>query len=274
MAKNDVTDPATEIKDIIATGRKKSLNFALMKSKDGVVLKAHATKSSGVMQRECKAAGGLPAMQAQGILNVRGKLIEMTLEDPNVSDTLAKLAKKYFSSLGIPCKIAFLLPGGESLGDKEDDDDAVAGGPKAEDRDDAPNDATAPRRQSDQSELAPGTVAANVAKDDNKAADDPIDALQDVLMKEFETLAPQITAAKTGDRGPMAKKIGAIETMFLSVIGQDPKKARGVLELMGKTLKTIPGLGEAVAKPTRIRNRIANMEALEKRVDELLAGFA
>lgn len=264
MAKNDVTDPATEIKDIIATGRKKPLNFALMKSKDGVVLKAHATKSSGVMQRECKAAGGLPAMQVQGILNVRGKLIEMTLEDPNVSDTLAKLAKKYFSSLGIPCKIAFLLPGGESLGDKEDDDDAVADRSKAEDKDDAPNAATAPRRQSDQPEQGSGTVA----------ADDPIDALQDVLMKEFETLAPQITAAKTGDRGPMAKKIGAIETMFLSVIGQDPKKARGVLELMGKTLKTIPGLGEAVAKPTRIRNRIANMEALEKRVDDMLARFA
>jgi hypothetical protein len=274
MAKNDATDPATEIKDIIATGRKKSLNFALMKSKDGVVLKAHATKSSGVMQRECKAAGGLPAMQAQGILNVRGKLIEMTLEDPNVSDTLAKLAKKYFSSLGIPCKIAFLLPGGESLGDKEDDDDTVASGPKAENKGDTSEAPAAARTQRDQPEQASGTEAASTANDDSEAAGTPLDALQDVLMKEFETLAPQIDAAKSGDRGPMAKKIVAIETMFKSVIGQDPKKARGVLELMGKTLKSIPGLGEAAAKPARNRNRIANMEALEKRVDDMLARFA
>jgi hypothetical protein len=124
MAKNTKDDPVTEIDGIISSGRKKPMNFAMMKSKDGIVLKAHITKSSEVMLREAKQAGGLPAMSAMGVLRVSGKRLELTVQTDDVPSNLPRLAKRYLSSIGLQYKVAFLLPGGLEVGDDEDYGDA------------------------------------------------------------------------------------------------------------------------------------------------------
>jgi hypothetical protein len=201
MAKDPKTDPATEIQDILTTGKKKPLNFALMKSKEGVVLKAHLTKPPATMVRECKAAGGMPAMQAMGVLNVSGRLVELTLEDPDVSPMLAKLAKTYLASIGLSYKVVFLLPGGIRLGDEDD--------------------------------TAPGDALPETG------GDDPNAALRDALLAEFETLAPKLDAARQSGQDPLIKKIDVVETMFRETIATDPNKARGILGLLTKTLEKI-----------------------------------
>lgn len=273
MANKDSADPATEIKEILATGKKKSLNFALMKSKDGVVLKAHATKAAGVMVRECKAAGGMPAMQAQGVLNVKGKLIEMTLEDPDVSDTLAKHAKKYFSSLGISCKIAFLLPGGVRLGEEDDEKDGAESETKEMgDGSVTPSDE---RAQGGEPKAEPESAAPQSGDAPGQPATAPADELRESLMKEFAALAPRIAAAKaSGLAPPLIKKLEAVESMFHSTIDQNPKKASGVITLLSKTLENVPETSAPEAKPADNGKRAADLADLNKSVDALLAEFA
>lgn len=271
MAKQDSTDPTTELKDIISSGRKKSLNFAMMKSKEGVVLKAHVTKASGVMVRECKAAGGVPSMQAKGTLSVRGKRIEMILEDPDVSPTLAKHAKKYLVSLGFPYKIIFLLPGGASVGEDEDSD--VEAKDTANNRkSDAPPNAvpqdveSAPKQESS---------ASHDTTDTGDPSAGPNDALRAVLMTEFDAMSSRIEAVKVCGIKQLSKKVETVEGVFLTTVEENPSKARGVLTLLSNTLEKVPATSapdpETVASSG---NRMADLEALEKSVDNLLAEFA
>lgn len=277
MAKGNTTDPKTEIQEIITNGKKKSLNFALMKSKEGVVLKAHVTKPASTMYRECKAAGGMPAMSTQGILNVSGKLIELTLENPDVSPNLAKQAKKYFSSLGIPCKVVFLLPGGARLGD-EDEDDAEstppsARGPGEEAAPDSAKkgDATPELHEPKTETQEPQATGANAEKAPDIA--ETQEMLRESLMAEYATMSVQLEAAKTDAATPATKKIDALATMFNTTITQDPNKARGVLSLLKKSLEKLPqSVAPAAAGPSG--NRKSALETLEKSIDSLLAEFA
>lgn len=221
MAKDNPADPLTEIQDILTTGRKKPMNFALMKAKDGVVLKAHVTKPSTTMLRDCKAAGGLPAMQAQGVLNVVGRVVELTLENPDVSPTLAKQAKMYLAALGLPFKVVFLLPGGIRLGDE---DEAAAGAlPEAED-------------------------------------DSPEAALRKALMQEYEALLPRLEAARRDATPEAIRKLEAIVRMFVETIARDPRKARGILTLMVTTLEVVMPVISPAGRPKSWTNDLIALE--------------
>lgn len=118
--KDSTTDPVTDIQNALNTGRKRALNFALLKSKDGVVLKTHPVKSPDVMLREAKAAGGMPAVSCAGTLTVTGKVMTLAAGNEDVPRNLPKLARKYFQSIGVPCKVRIVLPGGAELGDEEE----------------------------------------------------------------------------------------------------------------------------------------------------------
>lgn len=281
MAKESTADPKTEIQEIITNGKKKSLNFALMKSKEGVVLKAHVTKPSSTMYRECKAAGGMPAMSTKGILNVSGKLIEMTLEDADVSPNLAKQAKKYFASLGIPCKVVFLLPGGARLGEEDDEEAESDASAKR-----APEAKAAPDR-AETEDPSPEAQETRVERQEEAAADagpetvqDPantLEMLRESLMAEYSEMSAKVDIAKANLMLPANKKIEALASMFNTTIEQDPNKARGVLSLLGKMLEKLPAgapseASAATAKPSG--NRMSQLEALEKSLDDMLAEFA
>ena len=115
---------AEDLEDLVKECRKKPHNFAMMKSKDGVVIEASPLKSCEVMARACKEAGGMPAFAMAGILNVVGKALEMTLETDEFPGNLPKLAKKHFTALKLPYKVVVILPNGQRVeGDDEGEPD-------------------------------------------------------------------------------------------------------------------------------------------------------
>ncbi|MGB3280865.1 MAG: hypothetical protein WBA92_16885, partial [Pseudorhodobacter sp.] len=129
MAKKSASELKAEGADLgalIATARKRPLNFALLIGKEGVVLEAHPTKGADVMRRMAKANGG-GTRGIQGVMNVSGKVIELTSEDDDVPGTLAKSAKRHLKERGLAFKVAIILPSGERMDDGEDDGDDDAG---------------------------------------------------------------------------------------------------------------------------------------------------
>lgn len=126
----DIKKEADEINEHIAKARKKTLNFALLIAKEGVILEAHPTKGPDVMRRLAKGRGGGPK-GTQGQMNVRGKNIELTCEDEDFPPNLGKVAKKYFSELGIAFRVILFGPTGQPVGEADDEDDDVTEDTKA-----------------------------------------------------------------------------------------------------------------------------------------------
>ena len=115
MAKDATTDFAAEIEDLISAAKKKPHNFCLMKAKEGVVLKAHPIRNADMMVREAKQAGGMSAFMTQGVLNVSGRTLRFSVED--VPRSLPKAMKQYLIGLKVKCKLEFVLPSGEIVGE-------------------------------------------------------------------------------------------------------------------------------------------------------------
>jgi hypothetical protein len=131
MAKDEaaVGNSLAELEEIVKDCKKKPHNFALLKAKEGVVLKAHPLKSSEVMLRAAKEAGGMPAMAMTGTMIATGKTLEMTIETEDFPASLPKLAKKHFTAMKLPLKIVVILPNGQRIeaGDDEEEVNVGAG---------------------------------------------------------------------------------------------------------------------------------------------------
>ncbi|HPE24691.1 hypothetical protein [Albidovulum sp.] len=124
MPDASTANAAAEIESLIASARKAPHNFVLMKTKDGVAIEGHKTKTAKALIPLVKAKGGMPAVSCMGQMEVTGKLITLKVEDEKVPGTLPKLAKRYFKSLGIHAKIQIALPSGELISDGEDEEGA------------------------------------------------------------------------------------------------------------------------------------------------------
>ena len=129
MAKDDaaVGNSVAELEELVRDCKKKPHNFALLKGKEGVVLKAHPLKSCEVMFRAAKDAGGLPAIGMTGTMIAVGKVLEMTVETDEYPANLPKLAKKHFMAMKLPLKIVVILPNGQRIEDSDDDGEVEAG---------------------------------------------------------------------------------------------------------------------------------------------------
>lgn len=116
MAKKNSADlkkEADKIKEILATARKKPMNFALLIGKDSPVLEADLRKPAASLRRLAKANGG-GTKGATGQMSLNGKIIEFQCDSDDVPKSLGKLAKKYFSDLGLPFRCELILPSGEA----------------------------------------------------------------------------------------------------------------------------------------------------------------
>ncbi len=279
MAKTDTAiDPASEIQQIIKDGRKRPMNFALLKTKEGVILKAHALKSSDVMFREAKQAGGQPAIAITGVLNVTGKLLSLTSLAEDVPRNLPKLAKKYFASLGAPIKVQVTLPGGGCLDDEAEDEmetETVAPGIEApvEAEDDGARAAMAARladvkRHVEEAVPVLGDNAAPLSDaldavrklvDDGKtdeaesALDEVEEALQTALdaaktgvddglrtqlQTEFDALQSGLDRVRSAAGEAVVRKADQISSMFQTELEGNLKKASGVLSVLAKFIST------------------------------------
>lgn len=264
MAKDDAAlkDQATEIEDILKDGKKKPLNFALMKAKEGVVLKAHHLKSAEVMLREAKAAGGMPAISCQGVLNVVGKVMELRVDVEDAPRNLPKLAKKHFANLGVLCKVVMILPGGVTVdGDAEDDE---VGETEAEDPDAGLKAELAERLKAlipevrhaaaqgmaGAERLGKAVQAAAVelgqgAHDRARGLIEAIEtelranapdtsALRDSLVSAFNALSGKIDAFVEGAEAGIAGKARQVVAMFRTELDGDLKKAGAALAMLRK----------------------------------------
>ncbi|MEO9573620.1 MAG: hypothetical protein ABJ263_12945 [Tateyamaria sp.] len=115
-------DEGSALGALIAKARKKPHNFALVIAKDdGVVLEADPRKAAAVMWRQAKANGGT-SKGTMGTFLVRGKVLEFTVEgDDPPPKILLMQTKKHLKDRGLAFKVAFVMPGGESITDDEDD---------------------------------------------------------------------------------------------------------------------------------------------------------
>lgn len=115
----ELKQEGVELGEKLNAARKKPYNFALSMGKDGLVLETHLTKSADVLWRIAKKSGGGPK-GAMGVMNVKGKIIELTCSDDKVPGPLTKLAKKFFAERGLVYKVVLVLPSGEVGDDGED----------------------------------------------------------------------------------------------------------------------------------------------------------
>jgi hypothetical protein len=217
MAKDDAAlkGQADEIEAILQDGKKKELNFILMKAKGGVVMKAGpSVKGFPKLRAEGKEAGGMPAISVCGRLTVSGRTMNMTAAeeepvDPSVMRKLAGQSKKYFKALGIrPAKMIMTLANGEVI-----DSDTV---PEEEGDETA---APAP---------APGAPAAAAPAE----TPDPAAQLKAELTERLKALVPQVKEAVAGAvQG--ADKLGAA----LKAAGGEI--AAGALDKAGKLLDAV-----------------------------------
>ena len=101
--------------EILALGRKTSLNFAALLAKgNGVVLRADRRKPIGNMRKLAKADGGGP-QGAWGTLTVTGKLVQLHCDEPPPK-TMEKLLKKQFADNGHSVQVRVELPSDKSPG--------------------------------------------------------------------------------------------------------------------------------------------------------------
>jgi len=124
----ELKEEGTALNELIVQGRKKAMNFALVMGKEGCSLEAHPTKGADVMWRQAKAAAG-GTRGAQGVMNVSGKVIELSCETEDFPGTLPKTFKRHLKERGLSFKVVMILPNGERLDDgDEDEEDTEVGG--------------------------------------------------------------------------------------------------------------------------------------------------
>lgn len=188
MAKKTASELKAEGADLgalIATARKRPLNFALLIGKEGIVLEAHPTKGADVMRRLAKANGG-GTRGTQGVMNVSGKVIELTAEEDDFPTTLAKMAKRHLKERGLAFKVVIVLPSGERLGEDDDEEDGEEEVGETDDSAEAAPPATAP--EAPPAGDAPPAPEAAPATEDRKAE---LTARIKALVPEVKKLAEQ-----------------------------------------------------------------------------------
>ncbi len=261
MAKDDAALKAQgeEIEAILQDGKKKELNFVLMKSKGGVVLKAGASvKGFPKLRAEAKAAGGMPAFSACGMLTVSGRTMNMVQVEeepvePAVMRKLAGQAKKHFKAMGIrPAKMIMTLPNGEVI-----DSDSV---PEEDGEDGDEGEAAAPAVAA-----APSTPAAApapaAAKPAAPAADtaDPDAEAKSLLNERLKALVPLVKDA-VGKALQGADKMGAaLKAASGEIAGGALDKAGKLLDAVEQGLKAAPGgSAQPPVDQTALKDQLAN----------------
>jgi hypothetical protein len=226
--------PADEIEDIIAEGKKKTLNFVMMKSKQGVVITAGpSAKPHSALKAACKndkENKGSEAVSLMGSLTVSSRTLNLVpLEDegpvePKVVRKLAAGSKKYFKALGLrPVKLLATLADGTVI-----DSDSV-------DESEADEDAESLPEVGD--EVLVGETA----------PEDPAARLRAELTERLKALVPQVKdAVVRAVQG--ADKLGAgLKAAGGEIAGGALDKAARLLDSIEKGLKEGGGRGEGTA---------------------------
>ncbi len=247
------------VSEQIALARKKTLNFALLMAKDGLILETDMRKDSEILWRNAKKTGGGGSKGAKGTMQVNGKVIEFTCTDDSAPGQLPKLFKKFLSERGQAYQVVMVTPSG-ALGDS----DGAGDGPDQGD-------------------------------DPEGVSDNAADPLAEELRSSYEGVSGQVELAKQSLHAGAAKKASQLSEIFETQLTEEPRKAAATFKLLQKTVADaiafgvresaadsnahnagpeMPGVSaDAIVDPNRER-RIEDLQSLRQRVEDLLGELA
>lgn len=108
---------------ILTAARKSRHNFALFHGKDDLIFKADKLKNKSAVRQMAKAEGAT-AKGAVGALEVKGKVVDLIVEDPESTPAnFAKTFKKYLSLRGHSMKVRLLSEAGDVIDTGDEDED-------------------------------------------------------------------------------------------------------------------------------------------------------
>jgi hypothetical protein len=256
MPKDDAALKAQgeEIEAILQDGKKKELNFVLMKSKGGVVLKAGpSVKGFPKLRAEAKAEGGMPAFSVCGMLTVSGRTMNMAQVEeepvePSVMRKLAGQAKKHFKAIGIrPAKMIMTLPNGEVI-----DSDSVS---EEEEDEEGGGDATVAQAPQPAPSAPPGPAPAKAGAPGG-AGPDPDAEAKSRLTERLKALVPQVKDA-VGKAVPGADKLGAaLKAAGGEIAGGGLEKAKKLLDAVEQGLKSAPPPAASAVDQSALKDQL------------------
>ena len=222
MAKDEAAagNSLAELEEIVKDCKKKPHNFALLKAKEGVVLKAHPLKSCDVMFRAAKDAGGIPAIGMTGTMIATGKTLEMTLETEEFPASLPKLAKKHFTAMKLPLKIVVILPNGQRI-ETGDDDEGVEAGAGEE------------------------VAVAEMVSEAAATQDDPDAARKAALTDRIKAVVPRLREAAGQGLAGIDKLGKAVQAAATEMANNGLDRAEKLVEAVETGLRQLTGGGSA-----------------------------
>ncbi|MGQ0566405.1 MAG: hypothetical protein ACT4OK_15230 [Gemmobacter sp.] len=223
MAKDESAsgNSLAELEEIVRDCKKKPHNFALLKAKEGVVLKASPLKSCEVMFRAAKDAGGIPAISMTGTMIATGKTLEMTIPTEEFPASLPKLAKKHFMSMKLPLKVVVILPNGQRIEDSDDGELEAQEGTEVE-------------------------VAEQVS-DAAQTQDDPDAARKEKLAARIKAIVPGLRDAVARALPGVDKLSKAVQTAATEMANASLERAEKLLDAAEAGLRQLTGGGDGNA---------------------------
>ena len=251
----ELKEEGAQLGALIAKARKKPHNFALVIAKDdGIVLEADPRKASSVMLRQAKSNGGT-AKGVMGVMSVKGKVIQFSVEDPDgPPKVLLMQTKKHLKDRGLAFKVAFLLPGGDAIGDEDDEAEDVARKPKkGKETTESAKDGKSASDATDKSSGGVEKTETQVAEGDSDAPENrvekpdvdadaakptaggdtaPAGPDRTLVEETFAKIGDKLTRLSTEGEDGVAKKAKQYETAFTMFLNAgNIKKAQGLLNL-------------------------------------------
>ncbi|QYK43023.1 MAG: D-alanyl-D-alanine carboxypeptidase family protein [Paracoccaceae bacterium] len=217
MAKKPEADAKDEkglsLADIIRLGKSRELNFVAAVGKGGAAIVGDLRKSGNALWNLAKEKneGISRAKSVSGRLTINGKELNLSLDEEEIPGALKKQMKKTLKEAGMPMKIIFRLPGGQTEEESEEDD---AEEPAAD------------------GAAAPDGPAGGA--EGSSAAMPNLDQIRAQLDKEFGAISADFDRIVAEGAPAAARKAEQLGKMFHDAKdGPDPTRAMPILRLLG-----------------------------------------
>jgi len=228
--KAKLKEEGVALKSMVTTARKKTLNFALLIGKEGLVIETHLLKGPGVLRKLAKSNGG-GAKGTMGQLRVEGKKMYLSVESEPPGN-MPKLMKTHMAARGLPMKIIFELPGGAIMDDGEPSEDGDEQAPRGDGPGPGSNQDTPRTPETGSTEEPP-----KKPEPDNSE----LDKVRAALAKAYEDLKPQLTEKlKTAEETAKSTGKQLVGAFSAAMQSGNLKNAKAILNGLNKLLASIP----------------------------------
>lgn len=212
----DSADSTVDYAAAFKLARRQPIQFVLVMGGDeGLVFEWDRRRPTKTLMRNAKERGGTQR-GAMGTLTLEGRVASLHCINEKVPSSLPKRAKKFFNSKGYKYKFQMHLPGGEVIGD-EDEEEAAA--------------------EADGVSGSSGQAAEEDGTAESSADGGNQDALREKLIRAFRAMNDQLRSTIAATEPPTARRLSTLAKSFgAEVKGGDLRKAGAMLTLLKKTM--------------------------------------